>query len=146
MTSFPGSPRLIKGAIVTIDSLNPIPSVIVFQYNPDTMTRRLEARSTGGGDNNDRSEAFRLTGAPKETISLNIEVDATDQLETANPIAIASGVYPALSALEMLLYPSSTRIIANTALAHVRDCSPRSAHEFICMGTPTGTASSADKF
>jgi hypothetical protein len=117
MTTFPGSPRLIKGAIVTIDSLVPIPSVIVFQYNPDTMTRRLEARSTGGGDHSDRSEAFRLTGPPKETITLNVEVDATDQLEIGNPIAITSGVYPALSALEMLLYPASTRIIANTALA-----------------------------
>ena len=41
MTSFPGSPRLVKGAIVGIDPLNPLASVIVFQYNPDTMTRRL---------------------------------------------------------------------------------------------------------
>ena len=117
MTTFPRSPRLFKGAIVTVDPLIPIPSVILFQYNPDTMTRQLEARSSGGGDNGDRSEAFRLTGPPKETISLSVEVDATDQLETANPIAVTSGVYPALSALEMLLYPTSTKIIANTALA-----------------------------
>lgn len=117
MTSFPGSPRLLKGAIVSIDPLNPIPNVIIFQYNPDTMTRRLEARSTGGSDNNDKSEAFRLTGPPKETITLSVEVDATDQLESANPIAVAAGVYPALSALEMLLYPSSTKIIGNAILA-----------------------------
>lgn len=117
MTTFPGSPRLIKGAIVGLDPANPLASVIVFQYNPDTMTRRLEARSTGGGDTSDRSEAFRLTGPPKETIALGIEVDATDQLEQANPIAIATGVSPTLAALEMLLYPKSASIIANAVLA-----------------------------
>lgn len=117
MSSFPGSPRLIKGAIIGLDPTNPLASVVVFQYNPDTMTRRLEARSTGGGDTSDRSEAFRLTGPPKETITLNIEVDATDQLEQANPIAVASGVSPTLAALELLLYPKSLTVIANAALA-----------------------------
>src|SRR5215216_2161071 len=117
MTSFPGSPRLFKGAIIGLDPVNPLASVIVFQYNPDTLTRRLDARSTGGGDTNDRSEAFRLTGPPKETITLSMEVDAADQLEAVNPLAVAFGVYPALSALEMLLYPKSATVIANTALA-----------------------------
>jgi hypothetical protein len=43
MSGFPGSPRLLKGAIVGLDLSNPVSSVAVFQYNPDTMTRRLEA-------------------------------------------------------------------------------------------------------
>jgi hypothetical protein len=42
MTTFPGSARIIKGALIGIDILNPLASVVVFQYNPDTMTRRLE--------------------------------------------------------------------------------------------------------
>lgn len=119
MSTFPGSPLLLKGAIIGLDPGKPLSSVIVFQYNPDTMTRRVEARSTGGGDNVDRSEAFRLTGPPKETITLSIEIDATDQLEQANPIAVASGVHPTLAALEMLLYPKSALTIANTALAQI---------------------------
>jgi hypothetical protein len=119
MSSFPGSPRLIKGAIIGLDPMNPLASIVVFQYNPDTMTRRLEARSTGGNDTSDRSEAFRLTGPPKETITLNIEVDATDQLEQANPLAITTGISPTLAALEMLLYPKSVSVIANAALAQV---------------------------
>jgi hypothetical protein len=119
MSSFPGSPRLLKGAIVGLDPINPLASVVVFQYNPDTMTRRLEARSMGGSDTSDRSEAFRLTGPPKETITLNIEVDAADQLEQVNPIAVVSGVSPTLAALEMLLYPKSFSVIANAALAQV---------------------------
>ncbi|SHG51616.1 hypothetical protein [Massilia sp. CF038] len=119
MSSFPGSPRLIKGAIIGLDPLNPLASVVVFQYNPDTMTRRLEARSTGGGDGSDRAEAFRLTGPPKETITLSVEVDATDQLEAGNPLAMISGVSPTLAALEMLLYPKSVGVIANIALAQI---------------------------
>jgi hypothetical protein len=112
MSTFPGSPRLIKGAIVALDPKNPVASVIVFQYNPDTMTRRLEAR-TSASESSDRFEALRLTGPPKETITISIEVDATDQLETANPIAVASGVNPTLAALEMLFYPKSLKVMAN---------------------------------
>ena len=115
MSTFPGSPRLIKGAIIGADKFNPLASIIVFQYNPDTMTRRLEAR-TSGGDSADRSEALRLTGPPKETITISIEVDATDQLETANPLAVASGINPTLAALEMLLYPKSIFVLKNFAL------------------------------
>jgi hypothetical protein len=117
MSTFPGSPRLIKGAIIGLDPLKPLASVVVFQYNPDTLTRRVEARSSGGRDNTDRSEAFRLTGPPKETITLSVEIDATDQLEEANPLAVTAGIHPTLAALEMLLYPTSVLTIANTALA-----------------------------
>ena len=117
MSTFPGSPRLLKGAIIGLDPAKPLASVVVFQYNPDTLSRRITARSIGGNDNADRSEAFRLTGPPKEEITASIEIDATDQLEQANPLAVVSGVHPTLAALEMLLYPSSALTIANTALA-----------------------------
>ena len=117
MSSFPGSPRLLKGALIGLDPANPATSVVVFQYNPDTMTRNLTARSSGGGDNADRGEAFRLTGPAKEMIKLNIEIDATDALEQKNPLAVASGVYPTLAALEMLLYPKSAVVVANAVLA-----------------------------
>lgn len=115
MSSFPGSPRLLKGAIVGVDPFNPLASVVVFQYNPDTMTRKLEPRAVAA--EGDRGEAFRLTGAPKETITLSIEIDATDQLEQANPLATTMGIYPTLAALEMLLYPKSAVVIANTILS-----------------------------
>jgi hypothetical protein len=119
MSTFPGSPRLLKGAIIGLDPAKPLASVVVFQYNPDSLTRKIDARSSGGGDHADRSEAFRLTGPPKETITLSVEIDATDQLEQANPLAVASGVHPTLAALEMLLYPGSALTIANTALAQI---------------------------
>jgi len=115
MTTFPRSPRLLKGAIVGIDPLNPLASVIVFQYNPETLTRSLTTPDAGGGGKA-RSEALRLKGPPEETVTLDVEVDATDQLEKGERTAVSMGIYPQLSALEMLLYPKSAWVVANTAL------------------------------
>lgn len=114
MSSFPRSPRVLKGAIVGVDMFNPLASVVIFQYNPDTMTRTLQAQASGDGGA--RSEAMRLKGAPVETIKLDVEIDATDQLEKGDGLAESTGVYPQLSALEMLLYPKSALVIANTVL------------------------------
>jgi hypothetical protein len=114
MTSFPNSPRLQKGAIIGMDPFNPAASVIVFQYNPDTLTRTVTAQTTGGDA--DRGEALRLKGPPQETIKLEVEIDAADQLADANGVATSMGVYPTLAALEMLLYPKSALVIANEVL------------------------------
>jgi hypothetical protein len=113
MPSFPNSPRLQKGAIICLDPANPLASVIVFQYNPDTLTRTLSAQTAGEGD---KGEAMRLKGPPQETISLEVEIDATDQLEQAQPTATTMGIHPALASLEMLLYPKSNLVIANEVL------------------------------
>jgi hypothetical protein len=114
MTAFPGSPKLLKGAIVGYDTSNPLASVVIFQYNPNSLTRSLTAKMSGTDSN--KTEVTRLTGAPEETISIEIEIDATDQMEKVDPIAAASGIYPQLSALEMLLYPKSIDVIKNTAV------------------------------
>lgn len=117
--TFPGSPRLLKGAIVGLDPFNPLASVVIFQYNPDTLTRTVQARAAGGGSDTTRSEALRLKGPPEETIRLDVEVDAADQLERADAIAGQFGVAPALASLEMLLYPKSAVVIANAVLARI---------------------------
>ena len=113
MNTFPGSPRLLKGALIAFERSNPVPRVIRFQYNPESLTRSLNAQFTEGEDAT--SEALRLHGAPIETFQLNkVELDATDQLEQADSTAVRLGLYPQLSALELLLYPSATSVIANT--------------------------------
>lgn len=115
MTTFPNSPRLTKGAIIGVDPLNPLASVIIFQYNPSQLSRQLQARSAG--QDSARGEVLRLAGPPTETITISeLELDAADQLERSDPVAQEMGVYPQLSALEMLLYPKSAAVIANTAL------------------------------
>jgi hypothetical protein len=54
-----------------------------------------------------------------ETIKLDAEIDATDQLEfpEQNPNATQFGVQPQLAALETLVYPTSGQLQANNALA-----------------------------
>lgn len=121
MSAFPNSPRLQKGALIGLDPLNPLASVVVFQYNPETLTRTLTPQTAGGGGGGQSapSEALRLTGPPQEEIKLDVVLDATDQLEQAQPPATQMGIYPQLSALEMLLYPKSALVIANEVLLNV---------------------------
>lgn len=116
MSSFPGSPPVLKGAIIGLDATNPLASIIVFQYNPDTMTRTLTAQATSG-ETADKAEALRLKGPPRETIKVDVEIDAADQLEVADATATTIGLHPTLASLEMLLYPKSAVSIANEALA-----------------------------
>jgi hypothetical protein len=45
MSTFPGSPRLLKGGIVLIDPDNAtVLRVIPLQYNPETLSRTLQIR------------------------------------------------------------------------------------------------------
>jgi hypothetical protein len=116
MTSFPPiSPKLQHGSIIAIDQITKQQTEIQFQYNPETLTRRLTAQTASG--NYDRSEAFRLKAPPEETISLEIEIDATDKLEKADSDTVQNGIYPKLAVLELLLYPQSEVVIANENLA-----------------------------
>lgn len=116
MTALSTAPRLVKGAIIGVDVFNPLASVIVFQYNPETLTRSLQPQAAGGDAGSTRAEPLRLAGPPVETLRLQVEIDATDQLERADGVAGSLGIFPQLSALEMLLYPKSALVIANTVL------------------------------
>jgi hypothetical protein len=109
MTAFPGSPRLIKGGIVLIDdTTGTVQRIITLQYNPDSVTRTLQVQGVGQ-ESGDRLEAQRLKAPAQETIKLDAEIDATDQLEfpDQNPLTAQLGVYPALAALETIIYPQT---------------------------------------
>lgn len=112
------SPRLLKGAIVSLDPNIGVPlGIIMFQYNPDEVTRTLKPQSVG--DEPDRTEIFRLKGPPIETINCTVEIDATDQLASSDPVTMEFGIQPQLAALELLVYPSSATLILNEALSFV---------------------------
>ena len=112
------SPRLLKGAIVSLDPNIGVPlGTIMFQYNPDEVTRTLKPQSVG--DEPDRTEIFRLKGPPIETINCTVEIDATDQLASSDPVTMEFGIQPQLAALELLVYPSSATLILNEALSFV---------------------------
>jgi hypothetical protein len=131
MSSFPGSPRLVKGGLVLMDpDTSAVIRVIVLQYNPDTLTRTLQVQ--GVGAQGDRSEALRLKGPAVETIKVDAEIDATDQLEQSdqNPNAVQFGVLPQLAALETIVYPSVAQLQSNQSLAQAGTL------EIIPMETP----------
>ena len=102
-------PCTLKGAFVTVDPANPSPQVISFQYNPATLKRSLQPRQIGG-EEGDRSAAVRFIGAPVQTITVEIQIDVTDQLQDGDPVARALGALPQLAALELLVYPSPDKI------------------------------------
>jgi hypothetical protein len=121
MSAFPGSPRILKGGIVLIDAASSaVLRVIALQYNPDSLTRSLQVQAVSA-DGGDRSEVLRLKGPPVETLKLEAEIDATDQLEfpEQNGGVIESGIFAQLAALETMVYPSSGQLRANDALAQI---------------------------
>lgn len=122
-------PFLVKGALIYYSGpmLVPVPNVIVFQYNPDSMTRSFTPWSaparvvdpmleqdgkTLKSENDLRAYGEQLARVsqpydPAETFTLTLELDAADLLEhpELNPTAVAVGVADRLAAIEMLLYP-----------------------------------------
>ena len=125
--SDPASPFLLKGALIYFGApmLIPVPNIIVFQYNPETMTRTLtpwqppakvvqkvveDGQVTNAGDvkaYQDSLAALAQPYDPTETLSLVLELDATDALEHPehHPVAAVAGIADRLAAIEMLMYP-----------------------------------------
>lgn len=65
-TGYPRAPRMLRGGFVRLDPVaRTIVDVVVFQYNPDTLTRTLQPRAMGG-EPGDRQEVLRLTGPPHD--------------------------------------------------------------------------------
>jgi hypothetical protein len=115
--TFSGSPRLVKGGIVLLDPASgTVVRVIALQYNPDNVTRTVTAKALGG-DQGDRSQALRMKSPAVETIKIEAEIDATDQLEHPDqfPDAVTTGLHPQLAALETMLSPTTSQLSANDA-------------------------------
>lgn len=93
-----------------------VEKVIPLQYNPDTLTRTLQAQGAGEGNGN-RSEPLRLAGPPVETIKLEAEIDASDKMENGDPQTAELGIQPQLAVLETLIYPKSAQMNHNNSVA-----------------------------
>ncbi len=96
---------LTPGMLLSFDDpiLGIVPNAIIFQYNPNRITRVFSPPSrpsTSGG-----TTGLGSSQPAKETYSMSLEFDATDGLEREGPLTIAFGVGPRLAALEMLMQP-----------------------------------------
>ena len=97
-----------------------VKSVIALQYNPDSLSRTLQIQAMPGGQDGVRVDVLRLRGPAVETIKLEAELDATDQLEFPKqfPNAVQYGLLPQLSQLEMLINPTIETLQADDAMAN----------------------------
>jgi hypothetical protein len=89
----------------------PIPNVIIFQYNPETMTHAWTPATTNPATPGQASNPLAISGQPTESFSFTLAMDSNDTIADGNPViaglAEASGVYTRLAALEMLLFPTA---------------------------------------
>lgn len=115
MPTYARGPRLVKGAIVALDPTTHQTTPVVFQYNPESVRRSLQPQMAGG-DQQQYSYAVRFTGAPVETIDVEVAIEAVDQLERGDGSTAARGIYPQLALLELLVYPASRQVVTNNTL------------------------------
>lgn len=105
---------VLKGALVEFAPTFlpiPLPNVIVFQYNPETMTHTWTQPEAAGGAGTETSNPLAVKGMPGEEFSFTIAMDSDDDIANSSftaPLAEVSGLYSRLAALEMLLYPTGT--------------------------------------
>lgn len=97
-----------------------VKTVIALQYNPDSLSRTLQIQAVQGAQDGVRVDALRLRGPAVETIKIEAELDATDQLEfpTQFPIAAQFGLHPQLAQLEMLVNPTVSALLAADSMAN----------------------------
>lgn len=107
---------VMKGALVEFMPTFlpiPLPNVIVFQYNPETMTHTWTQPEPAGRSGVQAGNPLAVQGMPGEAFSFTIAMDANDEIADGSAptaaIAKVSGVYSRLAALEMLLYPATKK-------------------------------------
>src|SRR6266481_480311 len=110
------TPRLLKGAIIQFSAplFVPVPNIIIFQYNPESLSRSLEiwkppADEKAATDPKEQNQEAQPQD-PEESFNVVLELDATDEMENPilHPQTIISGVADRIAALEILTYPPDT--------------------------------------
>jgi hypothetical protein len=94
-TGLANSPNLVKGAIVQLieDIIGVLPNVIPFQYNPTKLSQTItpwnpfEVDQTQRGAQAPNVQPFE----PKQSFTLELELDAADDLKAGHPWHRCSG-------------------------------------------------------
>jgi hypothetical protein len=100
-------PFLMRGAMIEYgsDFLGPLPNVVIFQFNPESLSRTIQIppRPTGGA-----ARETTQAGEPSiEKITLKAQFSAADGMGTNNVLARTMGVGPRLAALEKMVNPAN---------------------------------------
>jgi len=112
--------KYFRGAFIEFTSafLIPIPNVILFQYNPETLSHTWSPAAPAApptpppGQQPGAGNPLAVTGNPGEQFSFTLSLDSSDTIADGSPpaqaLASISGIYPTLAALELLLFPSTS--------------------------------------
>lgn len=91
---------LLRGALIEYgtDLIGPIPNVVIFQFNPESLTRSLQIpqRPTGAT----QRETTQAGERTFERISFKAHFSAVNMLDEDKALAKMFGIGPQLSALE----------------------------------------------
>ena len=103
---------LMRGALIEYgsDFMGPIPNVVIFQFNPETLTRTVQIppRPTSG-----TARETTQAGEPAiEKITLKASFSAADEFGEKKILARLFGVGTRLAALEKMVYPSNDLLAA----------------------------------
>src|SRR5262249_30199747 len=109
-TGLTSSPKFEKGALVQLVKglAGVVPNVIPFQYNPEKLSHTLTLWNPSEVDQTQRGAQAPTVQPfdPKESFTLTLEIDASNDLEDDNPVAKRVGVADRLAALKKLTLPS----------------------------------------
>jgi hypothetical protein len=105
--------KYLRGALIefTESFPLPIPNVIIFQFNPETMTHAWTPAATNPNTPGSNANPLAITGDPQESFSFTLAMDANDMIADGDAVetalGTASGIYTRLASLEMLLFPTA---------------------------------------
>lgn len=98
---------LLRGALIEYSGgpIGPIPNVVIFQFNPETLSRTLQipARPTGAT----QRETTQAGEKTFEKISFKAHFSAANMLDEGKVLAELFGIGPQLAALEKMVLPSA---------------------------------------
>jgi hypothetical protein len=106
--------KFLHGAFVEFmpTFLIPLPNIIIFQFNPETMTHTWSQAEAAERQAGTLNNPLAVRGMPGETFSFSLAMDASDMIADgsviAESLARTTGIYTRLAALEMLLYPTGS--------------------------------------
>jgi hypothetical protein len=98
---------MLRGALIEYGSnlLGPIPNVVIFQYNPESLSRALQVPPRPTGPT--QRESTQAGERTEERISFKAHFSAANLLDEDKVLARAFGIGPQLAALEKMVLPSS---------------------------------------
>jgi len=97
----------LRGALIEYGTglIGPIPNVVIFQFNPESLTRALQVpQRPTGATTRESTQAGEKTF---EKITLKAHFTAADMLADDKVLAKLFGIGPQLAALEKMVLPSS---------------------------------------